>query len=248
MYISDKRKKILEDFEKKYDLNFNDLELLNQAFIHSSYVRENNLDISQSYERLEFFGDAVLKLVVSEFLYNNFLNYQEGQLTKLRAEIVSDRHIFNYAKLLGFEDLIILGKNEKKQGGAKKESILACAFEALLGAIFIEYKELGYKRAKEFLETNFKEDMLKIEEKLDTLNPKAILQEYTQSIDKSLPLYNLTDETGDAHNKTFYVEIEYQNKIIGKGSAQSIKKAQQKAAYNALLKLNLIGKENKDDN
>ena len=71
MYISDKRKKILEDFEKKYDLNFNDLELLNQAFIHSSYVRENNLDISQSYERLEFFGDAVLKLVVSEFLYNN---------------------------------------------------------------------------------------------------------------------------------------------------------------------------------
>ena len=151
MFISKERKKQLCVFKKKYGIKFKNMELLNQAFIHTSYTNENNLDVELSYEKLEFYGDAVLKLVISDFLYNHFTNYSEGELTKLRAEIVSDKNIFNYAKQLGFQDLIILGKNEKKQGGAKKESILACAFEALLGAIFINYKNKGYKKAKEFL-------------------------------------------------------------------------------------------------
>ena len=248
MFISDERKKSLEEFQKKYGFDFKNLELLNQAFIHTSYVRENSLDISLSYEKLEFFGDAVLKLVVSEFLYNTFLDYQEGELTKLRAEIVSDRNIYRYACILGFENLIILGKNERKQGGAKKESILACAFEALLGAIFIEYNSSGYAKARDFLEENFKDDMMKIDSKIDFLNPKAILQEYTQGLNKDLPQYNIVNEVGDAHNKTFFAQVIYQNKVIGEGSAQSIKKAHQQAAYNALVRLNLIKRNNNDNN
>ena len=156
MFISKERKKQLRAFQKTYGIKFKNLSLLNQAFVHTSYTNENNLDVSYSYEKLEFYGDAVLKLIISDFLYNHFENYNEGELTKLRAEIVSDKNIFEYAKKLGFEELILLGKNEKKQGGAKKESILACAFEAFLGAIFIEYKNKGYKKAHEFLKDNFR--------------------------------------------------------------------------------------------
>ncbi|MBQ8634872.1 ribonuclease III [bacterium] len=240
MSISKERKAQLSNFQKKYNLKFKNIELLNQAFVHTSYTNEKNLSADLSYEKLEFYGDAVLKLVISDFLYNAFEKYNEGELTKLRAEIVSDKNIFGYALKLGFEELIILGKNEKKQGGAKKESIIACAFEALLGAIFIEYKQKGYKKAYEFLKENFYNDILEVEKNICLLNPKAILQEYTQSINHKLPEYILVEERGKAHKKEFYVEVKFQDEIIGKGCANSIKKAQIEAAFEAIKKLNLI--------
>lgn len=240
MSISKERKKQLRAFQKKYSLRFKDLGLLNQAFVHTSYTNENSLDEKMSYEKLEFYGDAVLKLSISDFLYNHFSDYNEGELTKLRAELVSDKNIFGYAKTLGFEELILLGRNEKKQGGAKKESILACAFEALLGAIFINYKEKGYKKAKKFLEENFIDDILSINKKIKYLNPKAILQEYTQGINHKLPEYVLVKEEGKAHKKEFFIEVKFNDKIIGSGSGASIKKAQSEAAFSALKKLNLI--------
>ena len=239
MSISNERVIILEEFQKKYNLKFTNLELLNQAFIHTSFTNENNIDVLNSYERLEFLGDAVLKLIVSDILYNHFPEYQEGKLTRLRAEIVSDRHIFEYAKQLDFENLIVLGKNEKKQGGQKKESILACAFEALLGAIYLEYKNFGYNKTYEFINENFIDDILMTENKISILNPKAILQEYTQSINQKLPVYNLIDEKGKEHDKTFYVEVSFQDKTIGKGSAKSIKQAQVEAAIDAINNLGI---------
>jgi ribonuclease-3 len=238
--INEKRLKILNDFQEKYNLKFKNTNLLNQAFVHTSYTNENNLDVLLSYEKLEFMGDAVLKLSVSEFLYENFKEYKEGELTKLRAEIVSDKNISNYAAKLGFEELILLGKNEKKQGGAKKESILACAFEALLGAILLENKQTGYKKAKQFLKENFLEDILNIEKKAPLLNPKATLQEYTQGINCKLPVYNLVKEEGMAHKKTFFVEVVFNDKVIGKGQDKSIKKAESMAASDALKKLGII--------
>ncbi len=240
MFISKERKKQLRIFKKKYSIKFRSLELLNQAFIHTSYTNENNLSTDMSYEKLEFYGDAVLKLIVSDFLYNHFTSYNEGELTKLRAEIVSDKNIFKYAKKLGFEELIVLGKNEKKQGGAKKESILACAFEALLGAMFIGYKQKGYKKVYEFLKENFYDDILEVEKNICLLNPKAILQEYTQGINHQLPEYILVSESGKAHKKEFSVEVKFQDEILGKGCANSIKKAQVEAAFEAIKKLNLI--------
>ncbi len=243
MCISKERIVALEEFQKKYNLKFSNIELLNQAFIHTSYTNENNIDILNSYERLEFLGDAVLKLIISDILYNNFPDYKEGKLTKLRAEIVSDKHIFEYAKNLGFEELIILGKNEKKQGGQKKESILACAFEALLGAIFLEYKDFGYNKTYEFIKENFLEDILSMQNNISILNPKAILQEYTQSINQKLPTYNLIDEKGKEHDKTFFVEVSFEGKVIGKGSAKSIKQAQIEAALDAIKNLGINKEE-----
>lgn len=242
MCISNEREVQLLEFQKKYNLKFENLELLNQAFIHTSYTNESNLDVLGSYERLEFLGDAVLKLSISSLLFEKFNDYKEGELTKLRAEIVSDKFIFEFAKKLDFENLIVLGRNEKKHGGAKKESILACAFEALLGAIFIEYKNEGYKKAKEFLVENFNDEILNINTQINRLNPKASLQEYTQSINHKLPEYILVEETGLAHDRTFFVEVKFQDEIIGKGSAKSIKNAQQEAAFDALKNLGIMEK------
>ena len=237
MSISKERIESLIEFQKKYNLDFSDINLLNQAFVHTSYTNENNISVFSSYEKLEFYGDAVLKLCVSDFLFNSFPDYTEGQLTKLRAQIVSDRNIFEYAKQLGFEDLIVLGKNEKKQ------SILACAFEALLGAIFIEYKEKGYEKAKNFLSENFLDDILSFNSKIDTFNPKAVLQEYTQSIDHKLPKYNVVSQSGKEHKKTFFVEVSYRGKVIGKGSAKTIKSAEENAAVDAVKNLNIKGQQ-----
>ncbi len=245
MYISDNYEQKLTDFQKKYDLDFKNIDLLKQAFVHSSYTYENSLDIIESYERLEFFGDAVLKLVVSDFLYNSF-DYQEGELSKMRSIIVSDDNIYNYALQLNLDELIILGKNENKQGGKNKISILACAFEALLGAIFIEYGDFGYKKIKEFIKNNFLDDILSFDKKMDTLNPKSILQEYTQSVNHKLPEYILIKEEGLEHDKIFYYDVKFENKIIGSGCAKTIKKAQSEAAFDAIKKLNLIKEENQD--
>lgn len=236
----EKRLEVLNNFQEKYNLNFKNINLLNQAFIHTSYTNENNLDILLSYEKLEFMGDAVLKLAVSEFLYEEYKNYREGELTKYRAEIVSDKNIAIWARKLDFENLIILGKNEKKQGGAKKESILACAFEALLGAILLDNKQTGYKRAKNFLKENFIDDILNYEKKSVIINPKAVLQEYTQGINKKLPVYNLVKEEGESHKKTFFVEVSFNDEVIGFGKEKSIKKAESMAALDALKKLKLM--------
>lgn len=247
MFISDKdkaeRMRELEEFQEKYNLKFKNTSLLNRAFCHSSYTKENSLDENLSYERLEFLGDAVLKLSVSEILYSKYPNHQEGRLSKIRSEIVSDRNISKYAKKLGFEKLLILGKNERKHKGAEKESILACAFEALLGAVFLEYSSRGYKKALEFLKENFLDDILSMEKFCDLLNPKAILQEYTQGLNHNLPEYILVKEEGKEHDKTFYVEVKYNDEILGKGHSKTIKSAQQNAAYSALVKLNIIKTE-----
>ncbi len=224
------RNELLVEFLKKYDLKFKNINLLNQALCHTSYTNENNLDVSLSYERLEFLGDAVLKLCISKFLYNDFENYQEGTLTKLRAEVVSDKCIALWAKRIGLGELIILGKNEKKHKGATKESILACAFEAMLGAIFLEYKSKGLDKAYNFLMDNFKDDIFEVNKNIKFLNPKAVLQEFTQSVNHKLPEYITVKEEGKEHDKVFYVEVKYNNEIIGHGSAKSIKEAQQNAA------------------
>ena len=240
--ITTERLKQLSDFQEKYDLKFKDINLLNQAFCHTSYTNENNLEISASYERLEFLGDAVLKLSISKLLYSSFKDYQEGKLTKLRAEIVSDKSIAVYGEKIGLNDLILLGRNEKKHGGAKKESIIACCFEALLGAIFLEYGARGYKKAYDFLKDNFKDEILNTNNQILTLNPKATLQEYTQGINHNLPQYKLVKEEGKEHDKTFFVEVIYGNDVIGSGCAKSIKNAQQEAAKDALIKLGVIEK------
>ncbi len=238
MDISADRKKELSNFVQKFGLDFQDFELLNQAFVHSSYTNENNIDVMESYERLEFLGDAVLKIAISDFLFKKFPDLREGGLTKHRSWVVSDKELAVFAQRIGMADLILLGKNEENLGGREKSSILACSFEAFLGAIYLEYKQLGLKAAFDFLIDNFENDILN--SKLH--NYKAILQEYTQGQNHKLPVYKVLDEFGLAHNKTYVVGVYYNDVLIAQGEGKSKKDAEQFAAKLAIefLKIEVV--------
>lgn len=236
--LSKIRKKELKQFCKRMGLKFKNLNLLNMAFLHTSYIFEQKLDRIQSYERLEFLGDAVLKLSVSDILYNEFPQKTEGPLSEQRAIIISDKSIAKFALKIGLSDLILVGKCEN-QTGRKKTSILACTFEALLGAIYLEYKKKGYIQVKEFLIKNFKDDIFNIQIE----NPKADLQEFTQKYNHNLPEYVVMEEKGPAHSKSFVVGVYYENKFIDKAEAKSKKEAEFEAAKKALIKLKEMFKE-----
>jgi ribonuclease III len=191
-------------------------ELYDKALTHSSFTYENKLSAFDNYERLEYLGDAVLKLVVSEYLFDRFPDYREGELTKIRAVVVSDAKLAEVAKAISLGDYIIFGASEAKSGGKKKVSNLACAFETLVTEI----------------------DMSKTKD-----NYKAALQELTQSDGGVLPVYRTVKETGPSHNRTFFVEVAISGEVMGIGTGKSKKEAQQQAARQALETLNALEDE-----
>lgn len=232
MLLSNERKEKLRQFAENLGLKFNNLELLDMALCHPSYAYDNGVSRLNSYERLEFLGDAVLKLAVSDLLYNSYENKNEGELTIQRATAVSDKTIAEFALKINLENLILTGKCEKDAGN-KKESILACAFEALLGAIYLEGKENGFNIAKDFLINNFKEEFLNISYQ----NPKAKLQELTQEINHDRPNYVLLKENGPAHKKVFTVGVYYRNEFIDSAEALTKKDAEMLCAEKAYIKI-----------
>ncbi len=214
--------------------NSDDFSLFEAAMRHTSYTNENNLPAECSYERLEFLGDAVLKLVVSKYLYNKFSDSKEGILSKLRGEIVADKTLAQFAQKIGLNEYILMSKNERKSGGEKKQSILACAFEAFLGAIYLTCKIDGYKRVEDFIENNFKDEIEEIEKNIENINPKQQLQEYTQELNHTLPEYVLLSRTGSEHKSIFEIGVYFNGELLAKGQGTSKKNAQQDAASNAL--------------
>lgn len=232
MPLSKERKKELKVFTKNVGLKFKNFELLNRAFSHTSYAYEQNDSRLDSYERLEFLGDAVLKLSISDILYSEYENKSEGQLSEKRSVIVSDKEISKFAEKIQMWDFILTGKCEHTNKKSR-ETILACAFEALLGAIYLEFKDKGYIKAKEFIIKNFLDEILSV----DCTNYKANLQELTQKYNHNLPEYVLLEEQGPAHDKTFSIAVYYEDKCVGKGMAKSKKQAEILAAKEAYLKL-----------
>ena len=237
---SDCSEQKLADFIKKLGFEEFSLPLINTAFTHSSYTKENNEDYLNCYERLEFFGDAVLKMVVTEYLYNKYPKMHEGELTKIRSIIVSDEILFKVAQKINIEEYIKVSKAEKKCGGQKLESIQACVMEALFGAL---YMSSDREQLKKFIIENLAQLIEDIEQNKTVYNAKAILQEYTQSKSKDLPVYELVKETGAAHNRTFTIKVLYHDKELATASGKTKKHAQQQAAYMACQKLGLINKE-----
>lgn len=232
MLISEERKKQLLEFSDKYSLGFEDVELLNNAFLHTSFVSDINENRLKSYERLEFLGDAVLKLIASDFLFKKFSDEAEGKLTEQRAIIVSDKTLAEFAKIINLNSLILTGKCEAQEKEVK-DSILACAFEALLGAIYLQHGDLGYNKAKNFFLNLFEEKMLQV----DFSNPKAELQEYTQKIAHKLPEYKLIEAIGPQHKRTFTVGVYFEDRLLASANGFSKKEAEVEAAKIAFLKL-----------
>lgn len=235
--LSADRKKQLEKFIKTLNINMTDEELLNIALTHPSYNFEVNRDDEPDYERLEFLGDSVLRLIISEYLFDKYQNYAEGKLTKIRSYLVSDELLAKIAISLNVDKVLNIGVHEEKDGGRKKESINACAMEAILGAI---YKNCGFFVVKDFLYKIYDDLNINPDEILVSYNSKELLQQYTQGKNKDLPVYKLVSETGKAHNKTYEVCVFYHDDKLGTGIAKTKKEAEKIAALNALKKLKII--------
>jgi ribonuclease-3 len=214
-----------------------DNRLIELALTHPSFPKENNLNPLDCYERLEFFGDSVLKLFTSKLLYETYPEYPEGDLSKIRSILVSDAILANIAFEIGLDKLIKLGHAEEKQGGRHRESNLACALEALLGAYYLNKKE---KEIEHFIKKYILPHAEDIDKHFEKYNAKDILQQYTQGIDKSLPTYNTTAIKGPAHKPIFEVEVVWQGKVIATAEGKSKKEAQQNCAYKACKKLRAI--------
>ena len=212
---------------EKFNINTNHKSLYNEAFTHTSYANENECD---SYERLEYLGDAVLELVMSEYLYKN-TEYEEGAMTKLRAHYVCENALFEYSMRLGLNEFVLLGHGEEASGGRTRKAIIADIFEAFIGAMFLDQ---GLLFVKQFIYENV---IPLIEKKqVDFFSDyKSILQEYVQTDRRSLS-YEVINEEGPSHNKVFTVVVKIDGIVYGKGIAHSKKEAEQEAAHDALKK------------
>lgn len=224
----------LEDIFK---IKITDESLFTKALTHPSFTKENNINSLENYERLEFFGDSVLKLAVSETLIKKYKNSHEGDLTKIRSILVSDATLAKITEKLNITPLIILGENAEKSGERQRESIKACVFEALLGAFYLDNKK---EEIIKFLNEIFEPYIENVEKNLDKYNAKEILQEYTQGKTKELPKYELLETLGPAHAPQFKVQVKYQNRILASAVGKSKKDAEQKCAYEACKKLGVI--------
>lgn len=231
---------IISAIEKIFCIRIEKSEYYIHALTHTSYTKENDLPYDECYERLEFLGDAVLKLIVSNILYNMYPDYSEGEMSKIRSIIVSDATLAQITEETGIDKYIIAGKHDTKQGVTKIESVRACAFEALLGAYYLDGR---FPELMEFLGEILLPYIKEVDNNFAKYNAKAILQEYTQGLTKETPVYNLIDSKGPDHNKTFEVEVLYQNKVIASGEGKTKKDAEQKAAYAACIKLGAIKDE-----
>jgi ribonuclease-3 len=214
----------------KLKVNFKDLDLLVTAFTHRSYLNEHRKTVKEHNERLEFLGDAVLELVVTEYLYGNY-DEPEGILTNWRSSLVRTESISAAAANSGFEPLLRLSRGEKRGSERARAQILANAYEAVVGALYLDQ---GYEGAKQFITSSLIVTLQAILDSGSWMDPKSHLQELAQSQETATPVYKVMSEDGPDHDKTFIVGVYVNDKLRGQGSGPSKQAAQQKAAEAAL--------------
>ncbi len=216
--------------EETIGYQFRDINRLITAFTHTSYTNERKINKIESYERSEFLGDAILEFLVSEYLYEHYKNYKEGELTKLRASLVCEFTLSQISKNLGFGSYVLLSKGEDQTGGRERSSIMCDLFEALLGAIYLDG---GIEPGRTFVHRFLLDD---IETKVLFYDAKSTLQEMMQKEGRQLT-YVQTGEKGPDHNKLYTSEVCIDGAAIASGDGASRKASEQTAAYNALLLL-----------
>jgi len=224
----------LLEFEKKTKTNFNDKNLLKQALIHRSYINEHPKSNLKNNERLEFLGDAVLELIITKLLFKKFPSKPEGELTCLRASLVNAKSLARISAKLKINKYLYLSKGETRSINRQKDAILADAFEAIIGAIYLDQ---GMEKAEKFIKQNLwpQLDMiLKLELYLD---PKSHLQEITQKKFKITPHYKIIEEKGPDHFKKFISGVFLEKKLISTGEGNSKQNAETDAAKKALKKI-----------
>ena len=227
----------LEQFQERIGLSFNDPSLLRQALTHRSYLGANGNDLSTSNERMEFLGDSVLELVVNEYLYAHFPNHQEGELTKMKSLLVSRNILSGQARDMELGRFLLLSEAESESGGRQRASILADAFEAVIGAIYLDQ---GMTSARRFLEPRLLVDAPDILSDRKFTNYKSVLQEYVQAQFKTYPRYRISSQSGPDHKKVFTVDVSVRGKKLGEGHGSNKKRAEQSAARDALESLQVM--------
>lgn len=223
--------KSMDELQERIGYRFKNKNLLRQALTHSSYANEKHMSKLSDNERLEFLGDAVLEIVSSEFLFQNYPKMPEGDLTKLRASIVCEPTLALCTKEMDLGKYLFLGKGEDMTGGRKRKSILSDALEALIGSIYLDG---GFASAKEFIHRFILQDL---EDKKLFFDSKTILQEIVQANFKETISYRLVREEGPDHDKSFHVMVYIGEEEYGLGKGRTKKAAEQEAAYQSILKL-----------
>lgn len=225
----------LSNLEKSLGMTFDDRHLIETALTHSSYAKQfREADYN---ERLEFLGDSVLQLVITEYLFKNNRNKSEGQLTKIRSLIVCENSLYEISRKLELSKYIRMSKGEELTGGRERVSIQADAVEALIAAIYLDK---GFEVAKNFILENFKDIIAKAIENKIILDFKTKLQEYLQKDGEININYELLKYEGPPHRRKFFVNVQVGNRIMGEGNGFSKKEAEQNAAKEALIKLEVI--------
>jgi ribonuclease-3 len=228
--------------EERIGYKFRNSLLLAEALTHPSLGHEAQR-YHFDYQRLEFLGDAVLQLVITEYLFRHFGAEAEGQLTKLRSRLVSREALRTHAATLDLGRYILMGRGEESSGGRARTSTLADAFEALIGAIYLDG---GLEAAKEFILTQTRGDLEQLVETPVDINPKGQLQELLQSISPRSPVYELVSQSGPEHEKTFVSQVVWEGIVLGQGSGRSKKQAETVAALEAMQLKRWEKKENRD--
>jgi len=223
------------ELERRLGYRFRRPALLITALKHRSYLDGAGEDRSLSNERLEFLGDAVLDLVVSEYYYHMRPGDEEGTLTNVKSTLVSGPVLVVQARKLSLGQYLLLSENEANSGGHDRDSILEDAFEAIIGAIYLDG---GLKAARRFIENALLSDSDHILSQTSLKNYKSMLLEYAQSLGKEPPLYSVSHEAGPDHDKRYTVEVSLDGHIVGSGSGRSKKQAEQRAAAEGFVRLN----------
>lgn len=223
--------KDFSSFEKQLGLKFKNKDLLTQAFVHRSYLNENpNFNLNQN-ERLEFLGDAVLELIVTEELYKKYPEKSEGDLTNWRAALVNARMLTSVAEELGFNDFLLLSRGETKELGKARQYILANTFEALIGSIYLDS---GYETAEKFIKKYLIKNLFDIIKNGSYKDSKSHFQEEAQDRVGITPVYKVIKEWGPDHQKNFTVGVFLSEELVAKGEGSSKQEAEEQAAKNAL--------------
>ncbi|MBC7836457.1 ribonuclease III [Acetobacteraceae bacterium] len=223
--------KDIQAFQNTLGLSFNDPLLLRQAFTHRSYLNEHRGEVEGHNERLEFLGDAVLELISTHFLYEKFPQKHEGELTALRAALVNAIICAEVAQSLGMNDYLLLSRGESKDTGRARNILLANAFEALVGALYLDQ---GYDAAREFIEKHLFPKIDEIVHKKLWRDSKSTLQEKVQDAEGVTPSYSVLKETGPDHDKQFVVGVYANSTLLAQGTGKSKQEAEQDAATRAL--------------
>lgn len=235
-----KQSEMIKDFQYQFDkkmkmlgLSYTHLDVYQQAFSHSSFINDFNMDRLAHNERLEFLGDAVLELTVSRYLFDKYPNLPEGNLTKMRATIVCEPSLVIFANKIELNQLILLGKGEEKTGGRTRPSLVSDAFEAFIGALYLDQGlEVVWKFAQKVIFPYVEHNEL-----IGVVDFKTQFQEYINSQSKGDVTYHLIKEEGPAHHRLFTSEVILENKAIAKGQGRTKKESEQKAAESAYHKL-----------